>query len=160
MPGWLKINFDGARKADGPKAGAGFVCRNAEGTLIAAAAAPSIDKDVNAIELAAAWSALHWICNKTEPCAVWLEGDSKYVVDLLNQEPQPSDNPILADCKIYLSKLETSKVSHIHREGNAGADFMANIGCMVAEYTLWESNFPAELASIVERDALSFFRQM
>ena len=28
LPGWIKINVDGSRKDDGPKAGAGFVARN------------------------------------------------------------------------------------------------------------------------------------
>lgn len=70
-----------------------------------------------------------------DPCLLWLEGDSKCVVDPLNQKTHRSDDPLLADCKIFLGKMEAYKVSYIYREGNTGADFMANKGCDVDTLT-------------------------
>ena len=39
--GW--INFDGARKADGPRTGAGFVVRASDGGVVAATAIPVVN---------------------------------------------------------------------------------------------------------------------
>lgn len=43
-------------------------------------------------------------------------------------------------------------VSHIYGEVNAGADFMANLGCDADRPTVWEDNSPPELFYLSKRD--------
>lgn len=152
LTGWIKLNFDGARKVDASIAGVGFFARSSCYTLIAAAGLPVLDCDINQIELIAAWNALVWLYFHFGAVSIWLEGDSKWVVNQLNHPPHPDDGPLLTDRKIFLSKMQAHFVSHIFREGNSGADLMANCGCFLDTFTLWESNFPSELVVIVERD--------
>jgi len=46
--------------------------------------------------------------------------------------------------------MRAVRITHIYREGNSGADLMANHGCAVGVYNLWESNFPVELLELTE----------
>ena len=128
-----------------------IVVRSDDAKLIAATTIPAIDNDINQIELLAARYGLSWANKKFGPSLIWLEGDSKTIVEILNQTAHHHDDPNLIDCKIFFNIMHAFKVSHIYREGNSGADFMVNLGCAADECTLWEDAFPAEIA-ISDRD--------
>ena len=127
------------------------MARTSASNVISAAAIPVLNSGINHIELIAAWNALVWFYNCFGDNPLWLEGDSRQVIELLNRSILPEDESILVDCKVFLSKLKDFRVSHIYREGNAGADFMADCTCCVNMPTIWESNFPEELLAFSER---------
>ena len=106
---------------------------------------PLLDCEINQVELIAAWSIIVWFCNRFGSILLWLEGNSLRVIELINEESDLHDDSILADCKTILRKQRAVRVTHIYREGNAGAD-------MIGAFKLWECNFPSELIVIVERD--------
>ncbi|ONK77492.1 uncharacterized protein A4U43_C02F7120 [Asparagus officinalis] len=92
MDNWIKINFDGACKLDSSQAGTGFLIRCAGSPILAAAAIPIDHIEVNYAELIGAWSALTWCYKRYGACLVWIEGDSKHVLDLLSKEPYHTDS--------------------------------------------------------------------
>lgn len=97
------------------KAGASFVARNSDAPVIVAATALVHDYGFNNIELLATWYAISWAYNKFGVTTLWFEGDSLHVIQQLNQASNPSDDPILVDCKIILSKLLAFRISHIFK---------------------------------------------
>lgn len=119
-----------------------------------------IEQELHEQSSTGAGNALVWLYTHFGVVSIWLEGDSKWVVDQLILPPHPNDGPLLTDCKISLSKLQAHYASHIYREGNTGADLLANLGCFLDRFTLWESNFPADLVVIVERDRVAPYVRM
>lgn len=113
--GWIKINFDGAREAEGIRARVCFVVRSYDAVVVAAMAPPVHDSGINNIELLATWFALSWAHNMIGMNTIWLHGDFRIVVELLNQVPHTNDDLILVDCKILISNLQAFEVSHIFR---------------------------------------------
>lgn len=56
--------------------------------------------------------------------------------------------------------MQGFRVSHIFYEGNSGADLMANRGCELDFFTLWECDFPPDLAALAARDLLFVFKRL
>lgn len=86
-----------------------------------------------------------------------MEGNSKWVIDLLLLEHRLDDDLVVADCKSILRRMSVVKISHIYREGNMGADFMANRACSLDAITSWEDNFLDELICLTMRDSYAPF---
>ena len=82
--GWIKINIDGARKIEVARAGLGFVARSSDSVVLAAVEIPVLVEEINYVELLAAWNAISWFYRKFGPSLLWLEGDNKRVIELLN----------------------------------------------------------------------------
>lgn len=141
-PSWIKLNVDGARKAELARSGVGFVILSSNAEVIAAASIPVHDTEINQVELVTAWNAVSWSYKKFDPSMVWPEGDSMRVVELLNQALQSSDDPLLADCKIFLNNMQTIKVSHLKIRKFWSRSYMVNIETVVSNYTLGENCFP------------------
>lgn len=74
-----------------------------------------------------------------------VELDTKLIVDLINSNNDPDRvySPLLHDGKTSLAKLLQVKVTHVFREANKCADFLAKRSCsMQDDFTIFEHTHP------------------
>lgn len=74
-----------------------------------------------------------------------VELDTKLIVDLINSNNDPDRvySPLLHDGKTLLAKLLQVKVTHVFREANKCADFLAKRSCsMQDDFTIFEHTHP------------------
>ncbi|KAK4733224.1 hypothetical protein R3W88_007485 [Solanum pinnatisectum] len=160
--GWTKLNFDGSCKCKTGKSSIGGIFRNHEAEFLLGYA-ESIGKSNSTIaELAALTRGLELILeNGWEE--VWLEGDSKSLVEVIVQkrvvrcvEVQKQINCI----NLLIPKIKSCIVTHVFREGNRAADKFAQLGHHLKKPQIWRNDPPKHLLRIVNEDAegKTFFR--
>ena len=84
-----------------------------------------------------------------------LELDAKVIVGLLNSNKNPNSTyaPLLSDCSYLLGKFPQVRVSHMFREANKCADWLAKWGSSLKEdFAVFEFPFTAELETLVAKD--------
>ncbi|KAL0920848.1 hypothetical protein M5K25_007863 [Dendrobium thyrsiflorum] len=156
---YIKINTDGSVSDN--RYGCGGILRNNEGKLIQAFASPLVKCSVLMAELMALYKVLQ-ICLTAGFFKVWIETDSSLVVNLVISENSGNfeNYYVLKDIKRMLSHLDYS-ISHIWREGNACADFLAKLGASLNHLTSFnQSNIPFLLKGLInlDRSGLPYFR--
>ncbi|GAU51630.1 hypothetical protein TSUD_414540 [Trifolium subterraneum] len=136
---WIKCNIDGASKGNPGLAGCGGVFRNHVADLLHCIAEPLGIASSYHAELCAVMSAIE-IAHRLNWNNIWFETDSALVV----QAFQNSNNVVSWNLRnrwhnsLLLFRRLNGIVSHIHREGNQIADSLANFGCTLSSYTLWQ----------------------
>uniref|UniRef100_A0A7C9DII2 RNase H type-1 domain-containing protein n=1 Tax=Opuntia streptacantha TaxID=393608 RepID=A0A7C9DII2_OPUST len=128
--GFIKLNFDGSKSSTG--AAAGFVLRNWQGGFIMAgtrfmAHAPVLVAEATAMRdgIRAALDAGYR--------KLLVEGDNQIVIKAIhNQIHVPwRIASLIEDIRNMIISCESISFTHIYREGNMAADWMAKYGCLL-----------------------------
>ncbi|GKU96985.1 hypothetical protein SLEP1_g10165 [Rubroshorea leprosula] len=85
-----------------------------------------------------------------------VETDSKVAVLLIESTDTTlhSLGTLISDCRLLLRLFTDARISHIYREANAAADFLAKLGSTSAiDFVLYEES-PPELSSILYHDLI------
>lgn len=161
--GWKKLNFDGSCKCKTGKSSIGGIFRNHEAEFLLGYA-ESIGKSNSTIaELAALTRGLELILENGWD-EVWLEGDSKSLVEVIAQkrvvrcqEVQKQINRI----NLLIPEIKSCIVMHVFREGNRAADKFAQLGHHLKKPQIWRNDPPKQVLRIVNEDAegKAFFRR-
>lgn len=154
---FVKLNTDGAAKAGSGLASASGLFRNCSGDWIVGYVARIGVTNSFFAELWGLREGLRLARNRgfTNVAA---EMDSEAVVQILTREDDTSTTPnrLVADCKLLMNQFQNIKITHIYREGNACADFLANMGQTSQLGTTILVTPPAELIDLLQRDASGF----
>ena len=128
-PGWFKLNFDGASRANPGILGIGCIINDSDGTWIVKRAKPIPPTSNNLAELEAVSEGIK-LCIKLGLSKIVIEGDSQIVINALRRRSTPNWvlNSKLEEILNSMEKLEIYQLSHIYREGNTKADKLANLG--------------------------------
>ncbi|KAJ3679423.1 hypothetical protein LUZ60_017434 [Juncus effusus] len=153
--GIIKLNFDGASKTNTKKASIGGVYRNHEGVFLLGYS-EHIGKATSSVaELVAAKRGLE-IAVKNGFLDVWIEGDAKFVVDMLNKPGKIRTKDHLMhveEIRVLISMLNCFNASHIYRKGNKVADKLSKIGYTTKKPKLWRNVPPTEIERFLCEDA-------
>ncbi|KAL0918430.1 hypothetical protein M5K25_010439 [Dendrobium thyrsiflorum] len=153
---YCKLNSNGSMKDDA--AGGGGIVRNHLGNVLVAYAIPLHTTNVPNVELLALLYGLN-VCMRFGISKVWIEVDVMLVIYLINRKnfDNPNNFYILKNIKNLLCKLDF-KISHIHREANVAADFLANLGRNSSnDIEFSADNLPFLLKGIVKLDKSGCF---
>ena len=137
--GWFKANFDGASKGNLEISGYGGIIRNSYGEGIAAFSLPLGIQTNHLAEARAAYEAVKLDFDLGFR-RIWLEGDSKNIIDCLKCINQPSwtISNIIEGTRAILDKFEGVYVCHVFREANSVADWFANDGVRWNDLMIWK----------------------
>ncbi|PKU70188.1 Putative ribonuclease H protein [Dendrobium catenatum] len=124
---FIKLNSDGSVKNH--CAGLGGIIRDHNGNVLAAYAGPLNKCTVITVEL----NALSYdidICSNMGCNNIWLEVDAQLVIQIINNVVlgNPQNFYLIRKIKQSLSTFNFY-ISHIYREANCCADWLANLGC-------------------------------
>ena len=84
-----------------------------------------------------------------------VELDAKVIVGLRNSNKNPNSayTPLLSDYRYLLGKLPQVRVSHVFREANKCADWLAKWGSVMKEdFVGFEFPFTTELETLLAKD--------
>ena len=134
-----KANFDGASKGNLGPSGCNGIIRNSYGEGIMAFSLPLGTQSNHFAEAKDAYEAIklafdmgfRWL---------WLEGDSKNIIDCIKCIIQPSwtISNIIEGTHAIMDKFERVYVTHVYREANFMADWFANDGVRRNELMIWK----------------------
>ncbi|KAL0283502.1 UNVERIFIED_CONTAM: putative ribonuclease H protein [Sesamum radiatum] len=147
--GWYKLNTDGASKGNPGISGAGGILRDQLGKVIFAFQEPLGIATNTQAEL----SAIHrgQICISRGIRKVWIETDATAIIKLISAPQRGAWNlqvNLQNICK-SLDQME-HKISHIFREGNQVADFLANQACYIQQLCIFhEDTIPGKVKGAV-----------
>ncbi|KAJ6706954.1 hypothetical protein OIU85_027321 [Salix viminalis] len=133
--GWTKLNFDGSCKGKAGEASIGGLFRNHEAEFLLGYAESIGRATSTAAELAALRRGLELVLENGWS-NVWLEGDSKSLVDIIVKRRRvrcKEAQKQVSRINLIMPELENCVVTHVFREGNRAADKLASIGPPVAE---------------------------
>lgn len=89
---------------------------------------------------------------------LWLEGDSKNIIDYLNEKNEPTWTivNIIEECIQFLKSFDNIYVAHKYREANQVADRLANWTVKNDEMKRWMDghNIPWEILDLIERERI------
>ncbi|KAI0493542.1 hypothetical protein KFK09_023660 [Dendrobium nobile] len=143
-PPYIKLNSDGSIGPNG--AGAGGIIRDVYGDVIAAFSAPICCTSVITAELHALNLGLKICANKGFNC-IWIEVDAMLLIQIIKNtvHGNPQIFYLIRKIKMLLSNVIYS-ISHIFREANTCADWLAKRGCNIS---LYEELDPGDLHPIL-----------
>lgn len=126
LEGWHKDNFEGVANGNPGKVGVGGIIRNAHGKGIATVSAPLGMQTNNYAETIMAHQTIK-LAWDTGVKNIWLEGDSKSIIDYLNEKNEPMwmIMNIIQNCIQHLKTFDNTYVAHEYREANQVADRLA-----------------------------------
>ncbi|XP_048503863.1 uncharacterized protein LOC125499345 [Beta vulgaris subsp. vulgaris] len=154
---YSKLNFDGSKLASG-QAAFGFVIRDSEG-LIQLCGAGSLDVDASILE-AEAMGLREGIrgARSLGITKIMVEGDNLAVVNAIKQvwKIPWTIHSIIVDTAKDLAQFEDFQVSHVFREANAAADWMAHRGHSTVSTTYWFDVSVLSFSIIIRKDALGW----
>lgn len=122
------------------------------GGIIAAGYMYMEAKDVPQVELRGLWDGLKCAITKYGIRKLWIEGDSSTIIGALTSDVDDGGCPIFSDYRQMIHSLLEVMISHIFREGNQGADWLANTDRTSKSYRFFWDHFPVQLVRIVEND--------
>lgn len=125
--GWHKANFDGVAKGNLGAARCGGVIKNSHGNRIVAVTFP-LRHQTNYYAKACAALQTTKLEKEVRVKSLWLEEDSNNIIKCLRGEHPLSWSikNMMEETKSILLSFKRVYVSHVYREGNAVADWMAN----------------------------------
>jgi len=139
--GFIKLNFDGTKSATG--AAAGFVLRSWQGAFIKAG---TRFLECASILVAEATAMRDGISAALQAGfrRIEVEGDNQIVLKAVQKQIHTPWQiaPILEDVWNMISTCESISFSHIYREGNMAADWMAKHGCALRSHSLSIFSYP------------------
>ncbi|KAI0498490.1 hypothetical protein KFK09_019378 [Dendrobium nobile] len=131
-PPYVKLNTDGSLGPNG--AGAGGIIRNNNGIVLATFATPiycrsAIQAEINALILGLQ------VCSNLGFNFIWIEVDAALLIQIIsNAIPgNPENYYRIRKLKLSLTKFHYH-ISHIFREANSCADWLAKYGCDSTSY--------------------------
>lgn len=121
--GWLKSNLDGSSKGNPSPSGCRGIIRNSFGEGIAYFAS-SLGTQTNHLAEARAASSVVKLAFEARVTKLWLEGDSRNIINTINgiSPPSWSIENIIVEIRATLTKFEKVHVTHAYREENSFAD--------------------------------------
>ncbi|KAL0430779.1 UNVERIFIED_CONTAM: putative ribonuclease H protein [Sesamum radiatum] len=155
--GWYKLNTDGASKGNPGISGAGGILRDQLGKVIFVFQEPL----GNATNTQAKLSAIHrglQICASRGLRKIWIETDATAIIKLISAPQRGKWNlqATLQNIRKILSQME-HKLSHIFREGNQVADFLAHQTCYIQQLCIFhEDTIPGKLKGMASLDSSGF----
>lgn len=151
---FIKLNSDGAIKANSGLGSAGGLFRNHSGDWIVGYVARIGATNSFLAELWGLREGLRLARNQGFT-NITVEMDSVAVVQVLTRDegtPMIS-NGLVADCKLLMSQFRNVKITHIYREGNTCPDFLANMGQNAPHGTTVLEAPPDDLIELLQREA-------
>ncbi|KAL0287134.1 UNVERIFIED_CONTAM: putative ribonuclease H protein [Sesamum radiatum] len=146
--GWYKLT-DGASKGNPGISGAGGILRDQLGKVIFAFQEPLGNATNTQAELSAIYRGLQ-ICFSRGLRKIWIETDATAIIKIISAPQRGAWNlqaTLQNICKI-LNQME-HKLSHIFREGNQVADFLANQACYNQQLCIFnEENIPVDVGGL------------
>ncbi|KAL0928352.1 hypothetical protein M5K25_000229 [Dendrobium thyrsiflorum] len=125
---FYKLNSDGSVKNN--RASGGGIIRTKDGSVLAAFATTIHTNCVLTAELLALFAGIK-LCVSHGLLNVWIEVDAMHVISMINSDHvNPKNFYLIRNIKNLLSQLNFW-ISHIFREANGDADFLANMGCQI-----------------------------
>ncbi|KAL0289915.1 UNVERIFIED_CONTAM: putative ribonuclease H protein [Sesamum radiatum] len=137
---WYKLNMDGASKGNPGISGAGGILRDQSGKVIFAFQEPLGNATNTQAELSAIHRGLQ-ICFSRGLHKIWIETDATTIIKLISAPQRGAWNlqATLQNIRKILSQME-HKLSHIVREGNQVADFLANQACYIQQLCIFHED--------------------
>ena len=123
----MKVNFNGAFFEGERKAGLGAIIRNDSGLVMAALSQNiPLPTSVEIVEVLAACQAL-WFAKELGFQKLFIEGDSETIINAINGENMARSEfgHILQDIKSLISSFCSVSFSHVKRQGNCLAHYLA-----------------------------------
>lgn len=158
MEGWAKANFDGAAKGNPGKAGCGGVLRDSTCNFMGVVATPLGVQTNHMVEATGAYYIIN-LAMGIKCKNLWLEGDSKNIIDSLCGRSQPTwlIKNWIEDAKVLLSNFDRVKITHAYCEANAVADFFANEGVKSDKILTWHKKIDLHfnVQALLELDAVN-----
>lgn len=126
--GWRWI-FDGPAKGDLGLAGCGGVLRDENGGFISAVVLPLGSQTNRLAKVVATYHGLS-MASQLNNKSVWLQGDSKNIIQCLNGSQSPSWNiqSCIRDTVKIIESFDNCIISHASKEFNCVANYFANVG--------------------------------
>ncbi|XP_056688796.1 uncharacterized protein [Spinacia oleracea] len=87
---------------------------------------------------------------------IQIEGDNLLVINIIKglcSTPWKLQT-VTEDIKKLLCNFSSWKIEHIYREGNAAADWIANVGHLISDSMYFDPVCSPQLLSIIHRDKL------
>ncbi|XP_042038362.1 uncharacterized protein LOC121784263 [Salvia splendens] len=153
---WVKLNTDGAFSTSTGQAGGRGVVRGSDGSLLRAFCTPLVAASGFEAELLALLHGLRMAMEFTSQ--VWVELDAAAVVAVFTSDRRGAADVRhhMVSIRLLLSQLQT-RFSHIHREGNRAADFLAGRGVQTPALTFFDADTaPRYLKALVRMDQLGY----
>ncbi|KAL0912108.1 hypothetical protein M5K25_018058 [Dendrobium thyrsiflorum] len=150
---FVKLNTDGSVGSN--FSGAGGIIRNEKGSLLAAFASPLNVNNVITAELLGLAEGLD-LCNKLGFNFVEIEVDAEWLIQIFVKgvDGSPQNFYVIRKIKHQLAALNYS-MSHIYREANACADWLAKYGCHLDSLIVFNSeNLPPMVNGFVKLDKI------
>ncbi|XP_042012239.1 uncharacterized protein LOC121760668 [Salvia splendens] len=153
---WVNLNTDGAFSSSTLEAGEGGLVRGSDGGLLPAFCTPIAASSSFEAELLALIRGLEMAMELSTH--IWIELDSAALVSLLS-----SGQLGAADLRHHMALIRSMtsqrhvRFSHIYREGNRAADFLAGRGVQTPALTYYDpTSAPRYLKALVRMDQLGY----
>ncbi|KAL6565084.1 hypothetical protein OROMI_016534 [Orobanche minor] len=157
QPGWWKLNTDGAARGNPGAAAAGGIIRDHMGKPLIMFSEYLGVRTNNFAELYAIWRGLEF-CIDNHFNKVWVEVDSKIALSLIEHSTTShwQLQSIISKIRDFRDSIEI-RFSHIFREGNAVADWLANHGCDRKDFYLHDVfSINGKLLGLTKLDKMSY----
>ncbi|XP_042051501.1 uncharacterized protein LOC121796786 [Salvia splendens] len=139
--GWMKLNVDGAFSLELKRAGGGGVVRDQEGKIVVAFSTGLERNSGLEAEVGAVLAGV--ILAKRHTSRLLIESDADRVVRWLSTD-QLDPAEVCSELRRIRKELQGLewRMSHIYREGNKAADFLAGIGVLTEEKREYTKSSP------------------
>jgi len=164
LPGWCKLNTDGASLGNPGKADGGGLIRDSEERWIKGYSRFIGHTTSVVAELWALRYGLNLAIQLGIGC-LEMELDAKVIVEMLKNTNSTNIkvSPLLFNCRSLLARFTQVRVAHVYREVNRRADLLAKQGCCMREhFVIFEVSLSAELDRFIISDVngLYYYRQI
>ncbi|KZV18919.1 hypothetical protein F511_17825 [Dorcoceras hygrometricum] len=151
---WFKLNTDGCRSNQGMISSGGLI-RDCSGQVQAAFHGFLGEGSIVKAELTAILQGLR-ICIQQHLFPIWIETDSEVALHIILSDHTSWDlRHTLTSIQEVRANYAT-RISHIHREGNAPADYLASLGMQKRNYTVFNSlRFDRTIIGLCNLDMLA-----
>lgn len=151
---WMKCNFDSFSKGNTDQVGAGGLVRNQTSDYILAFGVNLGIFSNNKAKAMAALGAFNFL-KELGFSNVIIEGDSKLIVDILNDVVAPpwEIKNIIDRCKLIKISFTICGVQHVYKEGNRVVDCATNVALGCRGWTRWTNgNMPPPLKDVTTNE--------
>ena len=151
---WLKLNTDGSSLGNPGLASGGGLLRDENGSWIGGFS--------RRIGIANSFTAELWalrdgllLCRQLNVQAVAIELDASAIVDAFTHQSAANTivSSIMEDCKLLMNQIPQASISHVYREANKSADWLASFGLNLDSYFVLWNGPPVDLIPILEADS-------
>ncbi|KAL0353171.1 UNVERIFIED_CONTAM: hypothetical protein Sangu_0898400 [Sesamum angustifolium] len=152
--GWTKLNYDGSCKCKTGNSSIGGLFRDHNADFLLGYAESIGQSNSTIAELAALLRGLE-IVLENGWSDVWLEGDSKSLVDIIAKRRPIRCNKVqvyVARINLMIPEIKNCVLTHIYREGNRTADRFAQMGHQLKKPQIWRHAPPNEVLRLLHED--------